>query len=76
MEQKVIDEMQDINEGLKREIKKVNDNVECLGLGLVTVGLLVGYGVALINAIWIMFGCLFILYVFEGYRENKYKSRR
>ena len=79
MDQQIIDKIEDIHFELRENreaIKNVNINVELFALGVLIVSLLVGEGMDLTKAIWIMFGCGFLWFVYTVYRERKRNSEK
>ena len=81
MDQEIIDKIEGIHLQLRENrdaIKEVNTNIELFALGTLIVGLLVGGGIALSKAIWIMFACGAFRVVYMIYRADKrnQKSKR
>ncbi len=78
MEQDINDKIKDLCFEIRenrKAIKNVNTNIELSALGILIVGLLVGDGMDLTKAIWIMFGCGFLWFIYTVYRENKHTKK-
>ncbi|MBN1972539.1 MAG: hypothetical protein JW787_02800 [Sedimentisphaerales bacterium] len=78
MEEDIIDKLEDIRyqiEENRKEIQKVDTNLEIFAIGASMVGINVGYGADIGKAIWISLGILFVIYMLLPiYRENKRKK--
>ena len=77
--QEIIDKLEVIIEGkcekIEEKLKSIDRNLEFFALGALVVGALVGDGVALSKAIWIMLGCGFLWFIYTLYRENKHTKK-
>ena len=73
--QEIIDKLEVIIEGkcekIEEKLKRINRNLEFFALGALVVGFLVGDGVALSKAIYVMFGFGFLLFVYYVYCDRK-----
>jgi hypothetical protein len=68
-------EIKEKGDELKAEIKIVLTNLQLFALGSFMVGLLVGGGMSLSKAIWVMFGCGFLWFIYTIHRESKAADR-
>ena len=73
--QEIIDKIEGIIENkyekLEDQLKRIKRNLEFFALGALIIGLLVGYGVALSKAIYVMFGFGFLLFAYYVYCDRK-----
>ena len=73
--QEIIDKIEGIIENkygkLEGQLRNIKRNLEFFALGVLIIGLLVGYGVALSKAIYVMFGFGFLLFAYYVYCDRK-----
>ena len=73
--QEIIDKIEGIIENkyekLEDRLKGIKRNLEFFALGSLIIALLVGYGVALSKAIYVMFGFGFLLFAYYVYCDRK-----
>ena len=75
--QEIIDKIEDIRFEIREnreKIKNVDTNLELFALGCLIVGLLVGDGMSLYKAIWVMIGCGVLWFIYTVHQGRKHQA--